>query len=386
MKPESAMRYNSFPVDTCLVWITAVLAGFGVLMVYDSSAVSAALRHKFSNQYFFFIRQSIWYCIGFCVMLTAARIPIQKIQRWIFPALILMILLLVLVLIPGIGMEAGGARRWLRVGPLSVQPGEVIRLFLVLYLAHFLTHRKSQITAFRTAFVPAAIVTGTVVCLLVAQPKTGSALLIITLAALIFYVAGIPVRQLILAGLVSAPLAGIAFLRSSYIALRFDSWLHPADHMRGLAFQSIQSLIAIGSGGFLGQGLGQGRQKLFYLPESHTDFILPVISEELGLIGSALLIAGYGVILFLGIKTARESSDRFSAILAAGLTFMVILPACLNMMVATNLLPVTGVPLPLISFGGTALITDMAALGLLANIASSNARHREKVLYHGTAA
>lgn len=354
--------------DALILWVTALTAAFGVLMVYDASAVSAALRHRFDSPVFFFNRQLLWFGIGLVCMMIASRLPMQRFQRFILPVTLILLILLLLVLIPGIGHTAGGARRWLRLGSISIQPGELMRLVLALYLAHLFSVKADRIRDFRQGFLPAVTISGIAVILLAAQPKFGTSLILILLTGIMLFAAGTPLLHLGTVGVCAVPFLAYAVFRVSYIQERIAAWLNPAEHARGAGFQMMQSLIAIGSGGFSGTGLGQGRQKMFYLPESHTDMIFPVIAEELGLLGSFLILLSFSFIFYRGLTIAGRVSNRFAGILAVGLTMCIILPATLNIMVATGLFPVTGIALPLISFGGTALVTDMTALGLLAGI------------------
>ncbi len=354
--------------DPWILGVTAATAAFGVLMVYDASAVSAALRHRFDNPVFFLERQLVWFAVGLVCMLAASRIPLHRIQHGILPVTMVLVILMVLVLIPGIGHAAGGARRWLRLGPLSLQPGELMRLVLALYLAHLFSVKADRIRDFRQGFLPAVTISGIAVILLAAQPKFGTSLILIILTGVMLFAAGTPLVQLGSVGLCAIPFLGYAVFNVGYIQDRIAAWLNPAEHARGAGFQMMQSLIAIGSGGFTGAGLGQGRQKMFYLPESHTDMIFPVIAEELGLLGSILVLTAFSVLLFRGLWIACRVRNRFAGILAVGLTMSILIPATLNIMVATGLFPVTGIALPLISFGGTALVTDMTAMGLLAGI------------------
>jgi len=361
------IRHAAKP-DGWILGISAITAAFGVLMVYDASAVSAALRQKFDSPTFFLERQVIWFAVGLVCMWIASRVPLERIQRFILPFTLILMGLLALVLIPGIGYSAGGARRWLRWGPLSLQPGELMRLMLALYLAHLFSVKADRIRDFRQGFLPAVTVSGIAVILLAAQPKFGTALILILLTGIMLFAAGTPLYELGLTGVVALPFLAFAVFRVPYIQDRIAAWLNPAAHAQSTGFQMMQSLIAIGSGGIFGSGLGQGRQKMFYLPEAHTDMIFPVIAEELGLMGSVAILFCFAFILFRGLYIAFHTPRRFARILAVGLTMCIVIPAALNLMVATGLFPVTGIALPLISFGGTALVTDMTALGLLAGI------------------
>lgn len=355
--------------DHGILVISLIMAGFGVLMVYDSSAVSAAIRDKFADQYYFFFRQVLWLFVGILSMILMSKIPIDALKPFLLPALLLNLILLVLVLVPGIGVAAGGARRWLRIGPVSLQPGEPLRLLLLLYLAAFFDTRRNNIRSFSRTLLPASMIAGFSAILLIVQPKVSSALLIIVLTTALFFVAGVPIWKLFLLGLSLSPLMLMNLDRFHYISQRLLAWIDPSAHVKGLAYQSTQSLIAIGSGGFLGVGLGQGRQKMFYLPEAHTDFIFSVIGEELGLLGTLILLSGFGYIFFRGLWISKQLPDFFHKLVAFAMTTLVIFPVFVNTMVATGLFPVTGVPLPLISFGGSALVTEMTSLGILAGLA-----------------
>ncbi|MGB3976660.1 MAG: putative lipid II flippase FtsW [bacterium] len=355
-------------VDGAIMWATVLTGAFGVLMVYDSSAVSAALRNRFDSATFFFERQLIWFIVGTVCMVLASRISQNRLQRFIVPGMIAATGLLGLVLIPGIGHSAGGARRWVRIGWFSVQPGEFMRLMLVLYLAHLFSVKKDKIKNFTEAFLPAVTVTAIVIALLIAQPKIGTALLLMLMTAVMLFIAGIPFYQLFLALTASTPFVYFAFSNVDYVQKRIDAWLYPSEHMQTLGFQVVQSMIAIGSGGIFGAGLGQGRQKMFYLPEAHTDMIFPVIAEELGLVGVYCFLFCLGFLLYRGFHVSAQAQSTFGRLLAAGLTVSIVTPAFLNIMVASGLFPVTGIALPLISYGGTALVTDMTSLGLLSGI------------------
>jgi cell division protein FtsW len=301
-------------------------------------------------------------------MVLASRLPLDKVRRYILPATFLTVTLMCLVLIPGIGHSVSGARRWFRFGFVSFQPGEFVRLILILYLAHLLGTKKDVIHRFKEAVLPAIVVTGIIVLLLVAQPKVGTALIVMCLTGIMLFIAGIPFYQLFLALTAFASLTLYAASNVPYIQHRIDAWLHPASHLQTLGFQTMQSLTAIGSGGIWGVGLGQGRQKMFYLPEAHTDMIFPVIAEELGIIGVCCLVSCFGYIMIRGYQIARRTSSIFAKLIAIGLTASIIAPAYLNIMVATGLFPITGIALPLISYGGTSLVTDMTAMGLLSGV------------------
>ena len=363
-------RHNpKFTIETGIMLPVVFLAGFGVLMIYDASAVSAALRNKFSSQYYFLIRQAIWFVVGLGLMNAVSRMPVSFFRKYSIHLLAICIILMILVLIPGIGTEAGHARRWIRLGPASIQPGEFIKLILVLFLANLLSRKEDSLDQLALSTLPAVVVTGVASILLILQPKMSSAILLALISGILMFVVGIPIRHLFLISLTGLPVILWKLRDLGYILRRIDAWIHPMDHYKGTAFQTLQSLIAIGSGGLSGTGLGQGQQKMFYLPEAHTDFIFSVIAEELGLIGSLTVLACFAWLTYSGFYTAANCTNLYAQLLATGLTCIIILPACLNLMVVTGMFPVTGIPLPFISFGGSALVTDMTAAGMLLGIA-----------------
>ncbi len=360
-----------------LIILSICLGSFGILMIYDASAVVSSLRNTSTHQYYFLQRQFLWFCLGIAAMVSVTKLNPQLIRRWIFPALGVGIFALILTLIPGIGYEAGGARRWLRIGPLSCQPAEPVILIYVVYAAHLISRRMEKIRDFRFTVLPVLTVAFTIMLLLILQPKVGSALIVGGITSIILFSAGIPLYQVLLLFLGGVSALGIMYLHFGYIAQRIDGWLNPEAHFHGVAFQSIQSLIAIGSGGFTGNGLGNGSQKLFYLPEAHTDFIFAVIAEELGFLGATAVLLVIGTIFTLGLNLAIKQQDSFHRLLCVGVVSMIFIPAVVNIMVSTGLFPVTGIPLPFLSFGGTSLVTNMTAIGLLA---AFSIRHGEKIL------
>ena len=349
-----------------LVGLAICLASFGLLMVYESSAVVSSFRGQFSHQYYFLNRQMLWFFIGIICMLIASHFPTDLLRRLIIPALGFGIVTLMLTLIPGIGFEVGGARRWLRVGSLSCQPAEPVILLFVIYSAHLLSKRLEKIRNFRMSVLPLLTIALLIMTLMILQPKIGSAMIIGLITGVVLFAAGIPFYQLSLLSLSGITALSFLYMRFDYISQRIDGWLNPEAHFHGVAFQPIQSLIAIGSGGISGNGLGNGSQKLFFLPEAHTDFIFAIIAEELGFIGAIIIICIISMFLFAGLKLSINHEDPFRKLLTVGIVAYIFIPAVINIMVSIGLFPVTGIPLPFLSFGGTALVTNLTAVGLLA--------------------
>jgi cell division protein FtsW len=343
------------------------LAGLGVVMVYSASSIVAADRY--GDAAYFLKRQAIWVGLGLAAMLITQRIHYGALRRFTPALLFLAVVALGLVLVPGIGRVAGGARRWIALGgPFSFQPAEAAKLAMVLYLANFLAHRGARLSEFRRGVAPPVLIAGLMFGLILAQPDLGSAMIIGLVTFLMLFVAG--ARIVHLAGLAALGIPGmlIAILGEEYRRQRLLAFLDPWGDPQGAGFHIIQSLLALGSGGFLGVGLGNSRQKFFYLPERHTDFIFSVLGEELGLLGTGAVVVLFALFAYRGFRVARRAPDQFGALLAAGITTMIVLQAVLNIGVTTGVLPITGVPLPFLSFGGSSFLFTLVACGVLLNV------------------
>src|SRR5215204_2238328 len=307
--------------------------------------------------------------VGLVVMQLLSRHGLEHVRRLTPAILLAAFVLLVLVLLPGFGVTVNGAQRWLAAGPLQFQPAELMKLALVLHAAATLSARPKLARSLRGAAVPILLPGGCAVLLIAAQPDLGTALVIgFTLAAMLV-AAGLPLRQLgLVAGGVSLLIVLFALLEP-YRRARLTAFLNPWDHAGTIGFQSVQGQIAIGSGGLFGVGPGQSVQKVFYLPEAHTDFILAVIGEELGVAGICCLLALYGMIGYAGLRTAKAAKGAYAKLLAAGLTSLILCQALLNIYTVLGLAPLTGVPLPFISSGSTSLVVLLCSMGLLLNVA-----------------
>lgn len=352
--------------DYWLLISVIALIGLGVVMVYSASAIVA--QDRFGDGAFFFKRQVLWVALGAAALLIAQRIHFERLRRLTPLLLVCALAALALVLIPGIGRVAGGARRWLTVGPLSMQPAEAAKLALALYLAGFLTNRGMAVSQFRRGVMPPIAVTGAMFVLILLQPDMGSALLIGLLAVAMLFVGGARISHLLGLGVMGTPVVAVAILGEEYRRRRILAFLDPWGDPQGAGFHIIQSLLALGSGGLFGVGLGHSRQKFFYLPERHTDFIFAILGEELGLAGTLAVLGLFALFAYRGYRIARRAPNRYAGLLAGGLTTMVVLQAVINIGVTIGVLPITGVPLPFLSFGGSSMVFTMIAVGVLLNI------------------
>lgn len=352
--------------DMVLFVVVLGLLAVGLVMVYSASSVFAYAR--LSDSAYFFKRQAMWAGLGLAAMLVARSVHYSRLRAMAGPMLLVGIALLVAVLFPGIGRVAGGARRWVVAGPLSFQPVEITRIALLIYVAHFATRRGAAVHDLRRGLVPPLVLTGICALLVLGQPDMGSAVMMVTVTTLTLFLAGARIAHLALVALAALPAAVLAVVVEPYRLQRIMAFLDPWSDPQGRGFHVIQSLLAFGSGGLGGVGLGASSQKFFYLPERHTDFIFAIMGEELGLVGTAGLLLLFGLFAYRGFRIAHAVPDRFGALLAAGITTNITGQALLNMGVATGILPVTGVPLPLVSFGGSSLIATMVMVGILFNI------------------
>jgi cell division protein FtsW len=351
-----------------------LLTGFGVVAVYSASAVVAMERHL--DPYFFLRRQGFSAALGLGAMTAVMQVDYRCFRPWARWALLATVLLLILVYIPALAKEAGGARRWLQLGRWSFQPVELAKLTLILYLAH----RLAVIHQWRGRRLPQYLsllgVISLVFGLTLMQPDLGSAVLLAGIAAIVLFIGGVPVRYLLASGLVVSPflyvmLVHVGFRRRRLLAF-WDPWAVRSD----AGFQTVQSLLAFGKGGLAGVGPGAGQQKLFFLPEAHTDFVFAVIGEEFGFIGCLLILALFGVLLWSGLSVARHTEDAFGRYLAGGITCMILLQAIMNVAVVVGFLPTKGLPLPFVSLGGSSLVVTLGAVGLLLGISARTATSR----------
>jgi len=357
--------------DMWLFGAVVALVSVGVVMVYSASAIIAADR--FRDPYFFLKKQLFWAVLGFGCLWAAMTLNYRILERIMLPLLVVSLVLLVLVLVPPFSQEINGTRRWFRWGPVSFQPAELAKFSLVVYLAHFLTRRREVVEIFWRGLLPPLLVAGSMAGLVLLQPDLGSSLTLVVLVFCLLFLAGGRVRQMTLVAASALPLLAVAIYMAPYRLKRVMTFLDPWADPRGSGFQIIQSYLALGSGGLFGRGLGESKQKLFYLPEPYTDFIFAVLGEELGLLGAVSVIGLFGLLIWRGIRIGLGAPDPFGALLALGLTALLACQTLVNLGVVAGALPTKGLPLPFISFGGSSLIMAMVSVGVLLNI-SQHAR------------
>ncbi|HWK16751.1 MAG TPA: putative lipid II flippase FtsW [Solirubrobacteraceae bacterium] len=353
-----------------LITATLCLLAFGAVMVYSASSPRDLLSGSGSGTASF-LRYLVFGAIGLIAMHVLSRRGLAIFnQRLVTLMLLGSFGLLVLVLVPGFGVQVNGARRWFAAGPIQFQPSEVMKLAIVLYVARFLADHPKRMRSFKQAVVPILMVAGPACLLIVVEPDLGTTLVIVFAITALLVAGGIPMRYLGLLALIGGALVLVMVVAQPYQRARLTSFLNPWSSKSTAGFQAVQGQIALGSGGLFGVGLGRSVQKVFYLPEAQTDFILAVIGEELGVIGIFGVVCLYGMIAYAGLRTARRAAGRYAKLLATGLTSLILCQGILNIFVVLGLAPLTGVPLPFISYAPTNLCIMLACVGLLLNIAS----------------
>lgn len=352
--------------DMWLFAVALVLVSVGVVMVYSASAILAADR--FGDPYYFLKRQLFWALLGLGGLWGALALDYRRLEPAALPLLAVAALLLVLVLVPPFGQAINGTRRWLRFDSVSFQPVELAKVAYMIYLARYLARAGERIQDFWGGLAPPVLVGAGLAVLVLRQPDLGNSFTLVALAFVLLFLAGARPRHLLLVGAPALPLLAIAVYMAPYRWRRILAFLNPEADPLGSGFQILQSILAIGSGGLLGRGLGGSKQKLFYLPEPHTDFVFAVIAEELGLLGGLAIAGLFMVLIWRGLRAGLRAPDLFGSYLALGITAMLATEAIVNLGVVTGSLPTKGLPLPFVSFGGSALFTTMLATGVLLNI------------------
>ncbi|WP_339227572.1 putative lipid II flippase FtsW [Oceanobacillus sp. FSL K6-2867] len=354
--------------DFTLMITPILLAGFGIVMIYSASMVTAVVEGNESTHYL--IRQSVWFVVGMLGFILCSIFPYKYYQKLMKFIILFIVILLVAVLI--FGNSVNNAKSWFQIGPASMQPAEFAKLGLIMYLASVYSKKQAYINQFNTGVLPPLILTGIVLGLIVLQPDIGTASIIFLIACTVIFSSGIRLKHLsilIAIGVVLALLAG-PFLVTDERLSRFTGAYEPFATPDSDGYQLIQSYVAIGVGGITGEGLGQSVQKLGYLVEAHTDFIMAIVAEELGFIGVLIVIGMLAIIVLRGIFIARKCNDSFGALLALGISSMVGIQTFINLGSISGLLPITGVPLPFVSYGGSSLLIMLISMGILNNIAS----------------
>lgn len=356
--------------DRILFGSVVLLVFLGALMVFSASAVVASEQH--GHSYYFLARQLAWAALGLAAMVAVMNVNYSRLRNplLIFPALALQLILLVAVLFAD---RSHNAHRWFHLGSVYFQPSELSKIVLIVFLAYFLDVRKGSVDDVRHTLLPITLVAGTSLALVLKEPDFGTCLAMALVVAAMLFAAGLRFQYFAAVGLAALPTLYLLVFRVPYRRNRLLAFLNPYADPLGRGFQILQSYIAVGTGGISGVGLMEGKQKLFYLPEPQTDFIFAVISEELGFIGAVALLALFAVILWRGLHAAASCPDEFGRLLATGLTVLLVGQALVNISVVVGLLPTKGIPLPFVSYGGSSLLINLLAVGILLNI-SQHAR------------
>jgi cell division protein FtsW len=362
--PEAASR----SYDHLILLSALILMALGLTMVFNASTVMA--QSQYQDPYYFIKRQLIYALLGIGILFLGRAIDYHRYQRLTYPFLFLSLLCLILVFVPGIGGKVRGAARWLKLGPFTLQPSEFAKLAVALFLAYSLTKKQEKMKYFSIGFLPHMIVAGVFIILVALEPDFGTA---ITIAAIVFtmlFIGGTRLTHILLALGAGVFLAIIMVLRDPKKMGRIFSYLDPWKYGQDVGYQLKQSLLAIGSGGLWGMGPGQSRAKLFYLPDAHTDFIISIFSEETGFLGVMLILILFAVLVYRGFLLSLRAPDSFGSYLALGLTLLIGLPAVINLGVVSGIFPTKGLSLPFLSYGGSSLLANLLAVGILLNISS----------------
>lgn len=369
---QSGHQSGTGPFYLPIVGVVAALVLMGTLMVLSASTVLSLTTY--GSAWHFFVRQTVWTILGVAAFWYASKFDYHRLTRLVQPLMLATCVLLGLVLLPSVGIEAGGARRWLGVDLWRFQPSELAKLALLLFIADLLDRRADEIDDKQRVLYPILIALGVVGALIVFEPDFDSTVLIALVAGSLMIVGGIRFRHLMPLAIAGSALAAYLAISEPYRRARVMTLFDPPTDLANKGYQISQSLIALGSGGISGAGLGAGKSKWLFLPNAHTDFIFSVVGEELGFIGTLLVLTLFVALAFLGVRTALNAPDRFGMLLATGLTVWVSAQAAINIGGVIGILPVSGITLPLISFGGSSLVFTLAAMGILANVARQTRR------------
>jgi cell division protein FtsW len=357
-----------------LLLVTLGMTAFGQVMVYSASSPLALTQRQYNNDPLYFVKHGLLFTVaGVVLMLVVMRMHSGWLRRAAPTLLVGSLFLLVAVMVPGIGAMVNGARRWIIVGPITIQPSEVVKFALLAAVASLLAARRQPPGTLRELARPIGVITLIACVLVLAEPDLGSAIAIAMMVVAMLFVSGTPTRLLgvVCAGGVAA--AGAAIAMAPYREQRLLAFLHPTRQASGAAYQIVQGMIAIGSGGVNGVGLGGSIQKVYYVPEAHTDMIFAIIGEELGLVGTLIVVVGFAAFAWAGFSIALAARDRFSQLIAAGATTLIAGQACVNVGAVMGILPLTGIPLPLISYGSSSKLVTLVIVGVLLAICRENA-------------
>lgn len=363
-------------VDTQFLAAIYILLAFGLLMVLSASSpiayASSATNH---DSFYYFKKQLMWACLGSVAMFVTANFDYRKLKNWAFFGLCVSGFLLLLVLVPGIGRKINDARRWIYIGPINFQPSEVAKIATIIFFSYSLSKNHKELDKFSVFIMYIAII-GVISAIIMMEPHFSCTMLIAMTACILLLVAGAKMRHFFMVGCCALPAVALLIIKAPYRLARVVTFLDPFQDIQGSGWQIVQSLYAIGSGGIFGAGLGQSRQKYMNIPEPQNDFIFAILAEEFGLLGAVLVSLMFIFLIIRGIKIALSAPDLFGTLLATGIIAMIAIQAIVNIAVVTSSMPVTGMPLPFFSYGGTALAITMAEMGIVLNIS----RHSKEKL------
>lgn len=348
-----------------IVCITFLLLMIGIVMVYSSSAIYAG--ETYGDSLFFLKRHLLFFIIGLILSFLVMSMDADYIKEHARHVMGLAMLLLVLVLIPGIGRLGGGARRWIDLGLFNIQPSEIAKIAVIIYIADFIERRETRVNNFFGGYLPPLITLGCVISLILLEPDLGTAITVGIIGMLLLFIAGAALKHLFLTVLLTIPFVCYLIFSTPYRKRRILAFINPWLDEQGTGFQIVQSFIALGSGGLFGVGVGQSKQKLFFLPAAHTDFVFSIIGEELGFIGVLCVVILFFVLMWQGARAAFKVEDPFRKMLIFGVVFTIAFEVIVNIGVSSGFFPTKGLPLPFISYGGTSLVMHMVAIALLLN-------------------
>ena len=364
-----AVRGQPLNYDVKLLFPVLFLVGIGIVLVFSAS--SALALKKFGTDSYFLKKQALFALLGVVALVICRHFPYRFLRYLAYPLLILALVFLAAIQIPEFGYSAGGAIRWFRFKSFTFQPSEFARFAMIIYLAYSMSRKMDKIKDFYVGFLPHALVFGMFAALIIIQPDFGSVVILGAVFWIMLFAGGVRISHLMASLFLIIPITYYLMVNAEYRIKRIMSFLNPWQYPSDEGYQIVHSLMAFGTGGIWGTGIGKGYQKLFYLPEPHTDFIFSVIGEELGLLGVLTILGLYVLIFWRGISIARNSRDSFGSFVAIGLTTAIGLQVCVNTGVALGLLPTKGLTLPFLSYGGTSLLINMASIGILMNIGAA---------------
>lgn len=352
--------------------IVLILVTLGVLVLASASSV------KYDNASYFWVRQLIWLALAFCAAAVAARLDYHHYQKLVFPLVGISLLLLILVRIPGIGSNINGSWRWIRLGPINIQPSEISKLAVIMLFAWWLARNQRRIDELKRGILIPFGMLGCFVVLIIAEPDFGTTMLVSSVAVSMMFIGGVSIAPLLITGLLGLLGVLVLIFQNPERMSRILAFLDPQKYEQDKAWQLINSLRAFAGGEVLGVGFGNSMQKYHYLPEAHTDFIFPIIGEELGLVASLMVVAMYVLLFIFGLRIALNARDDFGRLLASGITLMITIQALINFAVVTGCVPTKGLALPFISYGGSSLVISGVMIGILVNVAHANIKSPAK--------